>query len=48
MHVQAKTDDVEALTQNTRVCTRRVHNNLHEYACMSGTYEHAKSGLRAL
>ena len=39
MHVCAhKIDNVEALMQSTCVCTRCVHNNLHDHACMSVTY----------
>ena len=33
-----KIDDIKALVQSTRVCTRRVHYTLHEHTCMSVTY----------
>ena len=33
-----KIDDVEALVQSTRVCTRCVYDNLNEHACMSVMY----------
>ena len=34
----SKIDDVEALVQSACVCTRCVHDNLHEHLCMSGMY----------
>ena len=30
--------DGETLMQSTHVCTRGVHNNLHEHTCMSVMY----------
>ena len=33
-----KIGNVEALVHSTLVLTRRVHNNLHEHACVSVTY----------
>ena len=38
-------DEVQAFEQSTRVHISRVHNNLHEYVCMSVTYVHAKPGF---
>ena len=41
MHVCVhKIDDIEAIMQSTRVniIIRRVHDNLHEHACMSVMY----------
>ena len=29
---------MEALMQSTHVCTKSVHNNLHEHPCMSVMY----------
>ena len=39
MHACAcKINDVETLMQSTRVCSRYVHDNLHDHTCMSVTY----------
>ena len=39
MHACAhENDDIETVTQSTQVCTRHVHDNLHEHVCMSFTY----------
>ena len=39
MHTSAcKIDGVEALVQDTRVCTGRLHDNLHKHACTSVMY----------
>ena len=33
-----KINEIEALVQSSHVCTRRVHDKLHEHMCMSVMY----------